>query len=44
VHCNGLRWRGNDRRAFAESGAEHACRNVDVIADGGYIATSAIIS
>jgi hypothetical protein len=32
------------RRAFAESGAEHACRNVDVIADGGYIATSAIIS
>jgi hypothetical protein len=33
----------NDCRAFGESGAEYACRNVDVIADGGYIATSAII-
>lgn len=33
----------NDCKAFGESGAEHACRNVDVIADGGYIATSAII-
>jgi hypothetical protein len=33
----------NDCKAFGESGAEHACRNVDVIGDGGYIATSAII-
>jgi hypothetical protein len=33
----------NDCRAFGGSGAEHACRNVDVIGDGGYIATSAII-
>jgi hypothetical protein len=33
----------NDCKAFGESGAEYSCRNVDVIADGGYIATSAII-
>lgn len=33
----------NDCKAFGESGVEHACRNHDVIADGGYIATSAII-
>jgi hypothetical protein len=33
----------NDCKAFGESGAEHACRNHDVIGDGGYIATSAII-
>lgn len=33
----------HDCKAFGESGAEHACRNVDVIGDGGYMATSAII-
>jgi hypothetical protein len=33
----------NDCRAYGESGAEHAVRNATVIADGGYIATSAII-
>ncbi|SDC95643.1 Helix-turn-helix of DDE superfamily endonuclease [Glycomyces harbinensis] len=33
----------NDCKAFGESGAEHACRNHDLIGDGGYIATSAII-
>jgi hypothetical protein len=33
----------NDCRAFAESEAEAACRCADVIADGGYVATSAII-
>jgi hypothetical protein len=33
----------NDCKAFGESGAEHACRNHDVIGDDGYIATSAII-
>ncbi len=33
----------NDCRAYAESGAEHACRNAVVIADGGYQGTSAII-
>ncbi|MCC3761738.1 transposase family protein [Glycomyces sp. TRM65418] len=33
----------NDCIAFADSGAEHACRNHNVIGDGGYIATSAII-
>jgi hypothetical protein len=33
----------NDCQAFGESGAEYVCRNVDVIGDGGYIATSAII-
>jgi hypothetical protein len=27
----------NDCKAFGESGAEHACRNHDVIGDGGYI-------
>ncbi|MGW4720552.1 transposase family protein [Nocardia sp. NPDC004260] len=30
-------------RAYAESGAAHACRNAVVIADGGYQDTSAII-
>lgn len=33
----------NDCRAYAESGAAHACRNAVVIADGGYQGTSAII-
>lgn len=33
----------NDCRAFGESGAEAACGSADVIGDGGYIATSAII-
>ncbi|UGT64910.1 transposase [Nocardia asteroides] len=33
----------NDCRAYAESGAAHACRNALVIADGGYQGTSAII-
>ncbi|GAA2170532.1 MULTISPECIES: transposase [Glycomyces] len=33
----------NDCKAFGESDAEHACRNHDVIGDGGYIATCAII-
>jgi hypothetical protein len=33
----------NDCKAFGESGAEHVCRNHNVIGDGGYIATSAII-
>jgi hypothetical protein len=33
----------NDCKAFGESGAEYACRNHDVIGDGGYVATTAII-
>ena len=33
----------NDCRAWAESGAAHACRNAIVIADGGYQGTGVII-
>lgn len=38
-----LRGNRNDCRAWADSGAAHACRNAVVIADGGYQGTGLII-